>query len=66
MRVIQNNAACPLLERTVWCPRCHSQLRITDKDIKQVEGINALLCPCCHSHFPAMTEAEVTQAYYNK
>jgi len=62
MKVLENNARQGPKARAVWCLNCHSQLEITDADIKQdrVRG------PCCKQSFKCLTEAENTEAYYNK
>lgn len=66
MKVLENNHGKKQPARFVWCTHCHSKLEITDADIREVEGRNAVLCPCCKTHFPAMTQAETVTAYYQK
>ena len=66
MKIIENNAAKPKKGRFVWCTNCNSKLEITDADMKPKNGRHYVHCPCCKQDFFAMTEAETTEAYYNK
>lgn len=65
MKVISNNCK-PAAPRKVYCTYCYSELSITAADMKVRGGLHYVNCPCCHKDFRVMTDAEATQAYYNK